>query len=44
MSKHNGSFSLRSIVEKAFAGVAFAATMAVLSAGTAVMCFPTLVA
>lgn len=44
MSKHIGSFSLRGIVEKAFVGVAFAATMAVISAGTAAMCFPSLVA
>lgn len=44
MSKHIGSFSLRAIVEKTFAGVAFAATVAVISAGTAAMCFPGLVA
>ena len=44
MSKHIGSFSLRAIVEKAFAGVAFAAIVAVISAGTAAMCFPALVA
>ena len=44
MSNHNGSFDLRSIVEKAFAGVAFAATVAVISAGTAAMCFPGLLA
>jgi hypothetical protein len=44
MSKHIGSFSLRAFVEKAFAGVAFAATVAVISAGTAAMCFPGLVA
>jgi len=44
MSKHIGSFSLRSFVEKAFVGIAFAATVAVLSAGTAAMCFPGLVA
>ena len=44
MSKHIGSFDLRSIVERVFAGVAFAATVAVISAGTAAMCFPGLVA
>lgn len=45
MSKHNmGSSGLRAIVEKAFAGVAFVAIVAVVSAGTAAMCFPGLVA
>jgi hypothetical protein len=44
MSKHIGSFGLRAIVEKTLAGVAFAATVAVISAGTAAMCFPGLVA
>ena len=44
MSKHIGSFSLRAIVEKALAGAAFVATVAVISAGTAAMCFPGLVA
>lgn len=44
MSRHIGSFSLRSFVEKTFAGVAFAATVAVILAGTAAMCFPGLVA
>ena len=44
MSKHIGSFDLRSFVEMAFAGLAFAATVAVISAGTAAMCFPGLVA
>jgi hypothetical protein len=44
MSKHIGSFGLRAIVEKVLAGVAFVATVAVISAGTAVMCFPALVA
>lgn len=44
MSKHIGSFDLRSIVEKALAGAAFAATVVVISAGTAAMCFPGLVA
>jgi hypothetical protein len=44
MSKHIGSVSLRAAVEKAIAGVAFAAVVAVISAGTAAMCFPGLVA
>ena len=44
MSKHIGSFSLRALVENAFAGFAFAASLAVVSAGTAAMCFPGLVA
>jgi hypothetical protein len=44
MSKHIGSSGLRAIIEKAFAGVAFAATVVVVSAGTAAMCFPGLVA
>jgi hypothetical protein len=43
MSKHIGSVSLRAALENAFAGVAFAATVAVISAGTAAMCFPGLV-
>ena len=44
MTAHIGSVSLRAAVEKIFAGVAFAATVVVLSAGTAAMCFPGLVA
>ena len=44
MSKHIGSVSLRALVENAFAGLAFAASLAVVSAGTAAMCFPGLVA
>lgn len=45
MSKHIiGSSGLRAIIEKAFVGVAFAATVVVVSAGTAAMCFPGLVA
>jgi hypothetical protein len=40
MSKQIGSFGLRTVVEKAFAGFAFAATIAVISAGTLAMCFP----
>jgi hypothetical protein len=44
MSKHIGSFDLRNIVENALSGLAFAAVVAVISAGTAAMCFPGLVA
>jgi hypothetical protein len=44
MSKHTGSFGLRAFAEKTFAGVAFAAAVIVISAGTAAMCFPGLVA
>jgi len=44
MSKHIGSVSLRAVVENAFAGISFAATVLVVSAGTAAMCFPGLVA
>jgi hypothetical protein len=44
MNMHIGSSGLRAIVEKAFAGVAFVATIVVVSAGTAAMCFPGLVA
>jgi hypothetical protein len=44
MSKHIRSSGLRAAFEQIFAGVAFAAVVAVISAGTAVMCFPGLVA
>jgi len=44
MSAYIGSVSLRAAVEKVFAGLAFAATVAVVSAGTIAMCFPGLVA
>jgi hypothetical protein len=44
MSKHIGSVSLRARLENAVAGIAFAATLVVVSAGTAAMCFPGLVA
>ena len=44
MSKHNGSFDLRGTLENALSCAAFAVTVAVLSAGTVVMCFPGLVA
>jgi hypothetical protein len=40
MNKHTDSFSLRSVVEKVFAGVAAAAIVAFVSAGTVAMCFP----
>jgi hypothetical protein len=44
MSKYIGSSGLRATIEKAFAGAAFVATIVVVSAGTAAMCFPGLVA
>ena len=44
MSKHIRSSGLRAIVGKAVAGVAFVAAVIVVSAGTAAMCFPGLVA
>ncbi|HKS54314.1 MAG TPA: hypothetical protein VJS12_03465 [Steroidobacteraceae bacterium] len=44
MSKHIGSVSLRALLEKTFVGIAFAASLVVVSAGTAAMCFPGLVA
>ena len=44
MSKPIGSVSLRARVENAFAGIAFAAIVAIVSAGTAAMCFPGLIA
>jgi len=40
MNKPNDSLSLRSIVEKVFAGFAAAAIIAFVSAGTVAMCFP----
>ena len=40
MKKHTDSFSLRSVVEKVFAGLAAAVIFAFVSAGTMVMCFP----
>jgi hypothetical protein len=40
MSKHTGSCGLRAAIEKAFAGVAFVATVGVVAAGTVAMCFP----
>jgi hypothetical protein len=40
MNKPNDSLSLRSIVEKVFAGFAAAAIIAFVCAGTVAMCFP----
>ena len=40
MSKHIRSSGLRAAFEQIFAGVAFAAVVAVIFAGTAAMCFP----
>ena len=40
MNKHTDSFSLRSVVEKVFAGFAAAVIIAFVSAGTVAMCFP----
>jgi hypothetical protein len=40
MNKSNDSLSLRSVVEKVFAGIAAAAIIAFISAGTLAMCFP----
>lgn len=40
MNKPNDSFSLRTVIEKAFAGVAAALIIAFISAGTVAMCFP----
>ncbi|HEY7639120.1 MAG TPA: hypothetical protein VH814_05300 [Steroidobacteraceae bacterium] len=40
MNRPTDSFSLRSVVEKVFAGVAAAVIIAFVSAGTVAMCFP----
>jgi hypothetical protein len=40
MNKPTDSYSLRSVVEKVFAGIAAAAIIAFVSAGTVAMCFP----
>jgi hypothetical protein len=40
MNKHTDSFSLRSAAEKVLAGIAAAAIVAFISAGTVAMCFP----
>jgi hypothetical protein len=44
MNPHTDSFSLRTVVEKVFVGLAAAAMVAFVSAGTLAMCFPTVVA
>jgi hypothetical protein len=44
MNKQTDSFSLRTVIEKVFAGLAAAVIFAFVSAGTAAMCFPNLVA
>jgi hypothetical protein len=40
MNKPTDSFSLRAVVEKVFAGIAAAAIIGFISAGTVAMCFP----
>ena len=40
MNRPTQSFSLRSAVEKVFAGIAATVIIAFVSAGTAAMCFP----
>ena len=40
MNKPTDSHSLRSVVEKVFAGLAAAAIIVFVSAGTVAMCFP----
>ena len=40
MDKHTDSFSLRSTIEKVFAGIAATVIVAFVSAGTVAMCFP----
>jgi hypothetical protein len=40
MNKPNDSLSLRTLVEKVFAGFAAAVILTFISAGTVVMCFP----
>ena len=40
MNKPTDNLSIRAIVEKVFAGVAAAAIIAFISAGTVAMCFP----
>jgi hypothetical protein len=40
MYKQTDSFSLRSVVEKVFAGVAATVIIAFVSVGTVAMCFP----
>jgi hypothetical protein len=40
MNRPNDSFSLRTVAEKVFAGIAAAAIIGFISAGTVAMCFP----
>jgi hypothetical protein len=40
MNRPTDSYSLRSVVEKLFAGIAAAAILVFVSAGTVAMCFP----
>jgi hypothetical protein len=42
MNKPTDSFSLRTAIEKVFAGIAATLIIAFVSAGTVAMCFPTL--
>ena len=42
MNKHPNGFSLRTVVEKVFAGVAATMIIAFVSAGTVAMCFPSI--
>lgn len=41
MNRPNDSFSLRTVVEKVLAGIAAAAIIGFISAGTLAMCFST---
>ena len=41
MNKPNDSLSFRTVVEKVFAGIAAAAIIGFISAGTVAICFPT---
>ena len=40
MNRHNDSYSLRTVIEKVFAGFAAAVIIAFVSIGTVAMCFP----
>lgn len=40
MSNHGGSFSVRKVIEKAFAAIASAAVLASVGTATVAMCFP----
>jgi hypothetical protein len=44
MNQQTDSLSLRTVVEKVFVGIAAAAIVVFVSAGTVAMCFPTVVA